>query len=79
MQNECSEIKASQEDFEVCGAKIIRFCHDSERPPTLEEISCFINRPPAITDVYCDWLIENRKIRVMELYGDKRVYIVLTE
>lgn len=55
--SETSKGVPSQMDFEDCRIKIIKFIRASEKPPTLQELSNFLNRPLSITEIYSDRLL----------------------
>ena len=60
--SEISEVIPSQKDFEDCRVKIITFLRDSEKPPTIQDVSKFLNRPLAIVEIYSDRLLNSGTI-----------------
>jgi hypothetical protein len=60
--SEISEVIPSQKDFEVCRVKIIKLIRDSEKPPSIQEVSNFLQRPLAIVKIYSDRLLNSGTI-----------------
>jgi hypothetical protein len=54
--------KPTEQDFEGLSVQIVKLCRDSKKPPTIQEISNFINRPLPVTEIYCDRLSEAGEI-----------------
>lgn len=59
---EISRAIPSQTDFEECRVKVITFIRDSEKPPSVQELSNFLQRPLAITKIYSDRLLNSGAI-----------------